>query len=67
MDHFTFIAASYGAALVGLGLLGGWLVADYRSQRRALAELEARGIGRRRSARDGRASEAPTKDTGDAA
>ncbi|MEP9353251.1 heme exporter protein CcmD [Xanthobacter sp. KR7-65] len=49
MSHFTFIAASYGAALVGLGLLAGWLFADYLSQRRALAELEARGISRRRT------------------
>lgn len=47
MTHFTFIAASYGAAILGLGLLTGWLLADYASQRRALAELEARGLGRK--------------------
>lgn len=52
MTHFTFIAASYGAAGLGLSLLAAWLVADYRSQRRALAELEARGLGRRRRSPD---------------
>lgn len=53
MTHFTFIAASYGAAFLGLGLLAGWLVADYMGQRRALAELEARGLGRKaRTARN---------------
>lgn len=47
MTHFTFIAASYGAGFLGLGLLTFWLVADYLGQRRALAELEARGLGRK--------------------
>ncbi|MDI4664142.1 heme exporter protein CcmD [Xanthobacter autotrophicus] len=47
MSHFVFIAASYGVATLGLGLLAGWLLADYGRQRRALAELEARGIGQR--------------------
>ncbi|MFG1349720.1 heme exporter protein CcmD [Xanthobacter autotrophicus] len=47
MSHFTFIAASYGVATLGLGLLAAWLLVDYSHQRRALAELEARGLGKR--------------------
>ena len=47
MTHFLFIAASYGVSVIGLGLLTLWMVLAYRSQRRALADLEARGIRRR--------------------
>ncbi|QRG06607.1 heme exporter protein CcmD [Xanthobacter dioxanivorans] len=47
MTHFLYISASYGIALLGLGGLAAWLLADYAQQRRALTELEARGIGRR--------------------
>lgn len=47
MSHTFFIAASYGVAFLGLSGLAVWFLADYASQRRALAELEARGIGRR--------------------
>lgn len=58
MSHFAFIAASYGAALVGLGLLAGWLLADYARQRRILRELEARGLGRRPRSGGARGDEA---------
>ncbi|MDI4656163.1 heme exporter protein CcmD [Xanthobacter autotrophicus] len=47
MTHFAFIAASYGVATLGLGLLAAWLLADYGRQRRVLADLEARGVGKR--------------------
>ncbi|MFG1288318.1 heme exporter protein CcmD [Xanthobacter versatilis] len=47
MSHFVFIAASYGVTTLGLGLLAAWLLADYGRQRRTLADLEARGIGKR--------------------
>lgn len=47
MSHFVFIAASYGVATLGLGLLASWLLVDYGQQRRALAELEARGLRKR--------------------
>lgn len=47
MTHFLFIAASYAVSVIGLGLLTLWMVLAYRSQRRALADLEARGIRRR--------------------
>lgn len=49
--HAGFILASYGAvaaALVGLTLL---IVLDHHAQKRALAALEQRGAGRRRSER----------------
>lgn len=47
MSHFAFIVASYGVSLLGLGLLAAWLLADYARQRRALEDLEARGLRRR--------------------
>ncbi len=42
-----FIIAAYGAAAIVVGLLVAWVVIDFRKQKRALAELEARGITRR--------------------
>lgn len=45
--HAAFIWASYIAMAVVLCLLIGWLLVDGRRQRRALADLEARGIKRR--------------------
>jgi heme exporter protein D len=42
-----FIIAAYGVAAVVVVLLAAWVAIDYRMQRRALAELEARGITRR--------------------
>ncbi len=47
MSHLAFIAAAYGVATVGLAALTIHLVLDNRAQRRALAELEARGVRRR--------------------
>jgi heme exporter protein D len=45
--HAAFIVAAYAtAALVVLGLTG-WIWLDYRNQKRALGELEARGVTRR--------------------
>ena len=48
--HAGFIVAAYavGAAVVA-GLLA-WVMADYRRQRRLMAELEARGARRRSQA-----------------
>jgi len=42
-----FIIAAYGAATVVIVLLVAWVVIDHRLQKRALAELETRGIKRR--------------------
>ncbi|MGQ3671122.1 heme exporter protein CcmD [Xanthobacter sp. TB0136] len=50
MTHFTFIAASYGVSILGLGLLTLWLVLDYRGTKKVLEELEARRKSRRRQA-----------------
>jgi len=47
MDHAGFILAAYAAtALVVAGLIL-HAVIDHRAQRRALGDLESRGIGRR--------------------
>jgi heme exporter protein D len=50
MDHAGFIVAAYLTTLVVLGGMILWIVADGRTQKRHLADLEARGI-RRRSAK----------------
>ena len=42
-----FIVAAYGVALLVVGALIGWIVADHRAQLRTLDDLEARGIERR--------------------
>jgi heme exporter protein D len=42
-----FIIAAYGAAAVVVVLLVAWVAIDSRKQKRALAELEARGVKRR--------------------
>lgn len=47
MSHTAFIIAAYGAAALGLGILTLVLLWDNRAQRRALKDLEARGIRRR--------------------
>ena len=49
--HATFIIASYAVSALILGALIGWIVFDWFSLRRTLAELEARGITRRSSER----------------
>jgi heme exporter protein D len=50
ITHLPFIAASYAAAAaVVIGLIA-WVVLDFRAQRRALADLENRGIKRRSAA-----------------
>lgn len=45
--HGGFILASYAAVIVVLGGLALAIMLDHRAQRRALAELEQRGAGRR--------------------
>jgi heme exporter protein D len=62
VNHIGFIVAAYAAAVVVVAGLIGWVAFDYRAQRRALAELERRGIARRSaSARAARTSE-PAKE-----
>jgi heme exporter protein D len=45
--HINYIAAAYSAAVIIVGALIAWVTLDYRAQRRALTELEQRGITRR--------------------
>ena len=45
--HAAFIVAAYAAAVLVLGGLIVWVLLDYRTQRRKLADLEALGGGRR--------------------
>ncbi|MGU3495027.1 heme exporter protein CcmD [Xanthobacteraceae bacterium A53D] len=47
MSHTFFVSAAYGIAALGLGALALALVWDNMTQRRALKELEARGVRRR--------------------
>ncbi|RCW84356.1 heme exporter protein CcmD [Phyllobacterium bourgognense] len=47
MSHTGFVLASYGAAIIVLAALIGWIFIDQRSQRQALQELESRGVRRR--------------------
>jgi heme exporter protein D len=61
VSHAGFIVASYAAAaVVVLGLIA-WVVLDFRTQRRNLADLEARGVTRR-SAPTGRAMQQARED-----
>ena len=45
--HAAFIVAAYVAAVLVVVALIAWVIADYRAQQRVLAELEARGLGRK--------------------
>jgi heme exporter protein D len=48
--HSAFIIAAYLiTAVVLLGLIA-WVIADWRAQARALADLDARGVRRRSEA-----------------
>jgi heme exporter protein D len=48
-NHAGFIVAAYAVAVAVIGGLIAWVMADYRTQRRKLADLDRRGL-RRRSA-----------------
>jgi heme exporter protein D len=45
--HAGFIISAYVIAIAVVAALVIWVVADYMAQRRALADLERRGITRR--------------------
>jgi heme exporter protein D len=47
IDHLPFIVGSYAAAFVVIAGLIAWVMLDFRAQRRALADLEMRGLTRR--------------------
>ncbi|MBA8899860.1 MULTISPECIES: heme exporter protein CcmD [unclassified Phyllobacterium] len=56
MTHTGFVLASYGVSIVVLVALVGWILIDQQAQRRALQELETRGVRRRSEARTDSAS-----------
>jgi heme exporter protein D len=45
--HAGFIIAAYAVAAAIIALMVGWVMIDHRAQRRALGDLEARGVTRR--------------------
>ena len=45
--HSAFIIAAYAVAATIIALLIAWVMVDHRAQRRALGDLEARGVTRR--------------------
>ncbi len=47
INHLGFIVASYAAAAAIVGGLLAWVTFDYRAQKRALVDLEMRGLTRR--------------------
>lgn len=60
--HTFFIVAAYGATAIIVGGLILRAVLDHRTQRRALAELEGRGLRRRSSDAPSRLSGRETPD-----
>ncbi len=63
MDHMPFIVGSYAAAAAVIVVLIGWVMLDFRAQRRALAELEMRGVTRRSSGAASRPEDQTKKQT----
>jgi heme exporter protein D len=45
--HAGFIYGAYGATAILVAALVFWVITDHRTQRRALASLEAQGVTRR--------------------
>jgi heme exporter protein D len=62
INHLPFIAGSYGAAVAVIAGLIGWVTIDFRAQRRALADLEMRGVARRSAAAPAPAALAEVKE-----
>jgi heme exporter protein D len=50
--HAAFIVAAYAAAFALVAIVVVWLIADHRALRRMIADLEARGLVRRSSAKE---------------
>jgi heme exporter protein D len=48
--HAAFIIAAYAAAIVVVAGLIGWVIVDFRAQKRVLGDLEAHGVTRRSAA-----------------
>jgi heme exporter protein D len=55
INHLPFIVGSYAAAFIVIAGLIVWVTLDFRAQRRALADLEMRGLTRRSTAANAQA------------
>jgi heme exporter protein D len=62
INHLPFIVGSYAAAFIVVAVLVGWVTIDFRTQRRALADLEMRGVTRRSAAAPAGAALAQAKE-----
>jgi len=52
VSHFAYVTAAYATTVLALVGLAGWILVDQRSQKRALDDLERRGIRRRSEYRE---------------
>jgi heme exporter protein D len=48
--HAAFILAAWGMGVVVVAGLIGWVMVDFRAQKRVLGDLEAHGVTRRSAA-----------------
>jgi heme exporter protein D len=48
--HAPFILAAWGMGVVVVAGLIGWVIVDFRAQKRVLGDLEAHGVTRRSAA-----------------
>jgi heme exporter protein D len=48
--HAAFILAAWGMGVVVVAGLIGWVIVDFRAQKRVLGDLEAHGVTRRSAA-----------------
>ena len=48
--HAAFILAAWGMSVVVVAGLIGWVIVDFRAQKRVLGDLEAHGVTRRSAA-----------------
>ena len=48
--HAAFILAAWGMGVVVIAGLIGWVMVDFRAQKRVLGDLEAHGVTRRSAA-----------------
>lgn len=57
MTHLAYVIAAYAISALAIGGLALWILLDQQAQKKALSELEARGIRRRSAQRRGGADE----------
>jgi len=52
VSHFAYVTAAYAITVLALVGLAGWILVDQSSQKRALDDLERRGVRRRSENRE---------------